>query len=1047
MFITRVELENIKSYRSASIELRRGTTAIRGQNGAGKTTLVEAIGFALFDYLPYSQAQFVREGERSGQVTVTFKSGVDDEEYAVVRRCGTPSAWYVYDPRIDKRLVEQKADVIDWLREHLPLEGDIELSAFFSDALGVQQGTFTSDFLAPPALRKRKFDALLQIEEYRKAFERLLETRNHLQRSTDEAHLRVKRLEDETAHVSIWREELTARRSEYEAGKEQLLAIQDEHDQAEQQYNTLLQLKGEIDKLAADQAQAESKWILAAQALDQAQRDLAEARGALRIVEECAEEYRRYLHAQTELQAAYEQQRTQRALLARQSAQEQERAKAAAMVQYAEGQLAQAKEAQRRMVELAPLVEEQTRLEQEMSAAQQQVRRLSDVKQELVGLEAECAHLAKEVKSQAQRIAEIEAQRAEAALRAERWAEVERLSLDVKRLADWERELREARAGLSGLEAQRQKAEASVAKGQADVDKLIAARPVVAALPALEAEWNDLRQQVILLIGNIKRHNESKLQSAGGYCPFLKEPCLNIRQKGLLSLEAYFDGLIARDQAALGPLETKQAELERQVQEVRTKKSYVDRLPDYERYLREAQERQEQVREDAQRLKARERELVALLSAARKSAERLPEAQALWQQSDEADKEVRALAGLLSQQASLQHRLDEQLQRLERMRVEQADLADAPRREAQASCCLSELGNPRRDYAQQEGIAAQAQDARNNLRIANTLLMQADEALAALEVQLAPYVGLDERIEQLNQQAEQSRAGYQSYLAHEQMAGKAPARQRAYATALKAEQAAHEHYISMEQRHAARAASYDPQVLEGAKQREQRLHDEIIHLRVHLHTLREKIEEKERQIAGAQEQLAALDAARAEHAELGETHAMLQQFRETIRDAGPHVMKELLKQISRGANRIFGDILGDRSVELSWEADYEIVLRTRGQERSFAQLSGGEQMSAALAVRLALLKTLAKLDVAFFDEPTQNMDETRRGNLAEQIRRVRGFNQLIVISHDDTFEQGLDSVIYLQKRDGETVVADGDLALIGSFAEIGLDGAGDSVGE
>src|SRR5262249_12489961 len=105
MFITRVELENIKSYRKASIELHRGTTAIRGQDGEWKTHLVEAIGFALFDYLPYSQAQFVREGERSGQVTVMFQSGVDDAEYAVVRRCGTPSAWYVYDPQIDKRLV------------------------------------------------------------------------------------------------------------------------------------------------------------------------------------------------------------------------------------------------------------------------------------------------------------------------------------------------------------------------------------------------------------------------------------------------------------------------------------------------------------------------------------------------------------------------------------------------------------------------------------------------------------------------------------------------------------------------------------------------------------------------------------------------------------------------------------------------------------------------------------------------------------------------------------------------------------------------------
>ena len=77
-------------------------------------------------------------------------------------------------------------------------------------------------------------------------------------------------------------------------------------------------------------------------------------------------------------------------------------------------------------------------------------------------------------------------------------------------------------------------------------------------------------------------------------------------------------------------------------------------------------------------------------------------------------------------------------------------------------------------------------------------------------------------------------------------------------------------------------------------------------------------------------------------------------------------------------------------------------------------------MSAALAIRLALLKKLSTLNLAFFDEPTQNMDELRRMNLAEQIRRVRGFDQLLVISHDDTFEQGLDSIVRLSKEQGET---------------------------
>ena len=90
MLITRIELENIKSYRHIAVDFRRGTTAICGANGAGKTTLVEAIGFALFDYLPYKQDQFVREGEKYGKIAVHM-IGSDDRPYTVERRCGSGS--------------------------------------------------------------------------------------------------------------------------------------------------------------------------------------------------------------------------------------------------------------------------------------------------------------------------------------------------------------------------------------------------------------------------------------------------------------------------------------------------------------------------------------------------------------------------------------------------------------------------------------------------------------------------------------------------------------------------------------------------------------------------------------------------------------------------------------------------------------------------------------------------------------------------------------------------------------------------------------------
>ena len=149
MLITRIELENIKSYRHIAVDLRPGTTAICGANGAGKTTLVEAIGYALFNFLPYSQDQFVREGTKQGKIVINLIGG-DDRPYLVERRCGTGSRWLIYDEEADMRL-EQRADVEDKLHDLFGIERERPLSSLFRDALGVPQGTFTAIFLEPPA--------------------------------------------------------------------------------------------------------------------------------------------------------------------------------------------------------------------------------------------------------------------------------------------------------------------------------------------------------------------------------------------------------------------------------------------------------------------------------------------------------------------------------------------------------------------------------------------------------------------------------------------------------------------------------------------------------------------------------------------------------------------------------------------------------------------------------------------------------------------------------------------------------------------------------
>jgi exonuclease SbcC len=133
--------------------------------------------------------------------------------------------------------------------------------------------------------------------------------------------------------------------------------------------------------------------------------------------------------------------------------------------------------------------------------------------------------------------------------------------------------------------------------------------------------------------------------------------------------------------------------------------------------------------------------------------------------------------------------------------------------------------------------------------------------------------------------------------------------------------------------------------------------------------------------------------------------------RDTLREAAPRVARNYVHHVSVEACQMFREICGHADQTLSWSFDYGISLEEGGYERPFGNLSGGEQMAAALSVRLAILKQLSDIRIAFFDEPTTNMDSERRENLAQQISQIKGFDQLFVISHDDTFEGYVDNTL------------------------------------
>ena len=131
------------------------------------------------------------------------------------------------------------------------------------------------------------------------------------------------------------------------------------------------------------------------------------------------------------------------------------------------------------------------------------------------------------------------------------------------------------------------------------------------------------------------------------------------------------------------------------------------------------------------------------------------------------------------------------------------------------------------------------------------------------------------------------------------------------------------------------------------------------------------------------------------------------------------------EEISVRADNIYRNI-AETDEELYWGDKYQIVLRDMQdgeiRERTDDQLSGGQTMSAVVALRLALLQTIGAR-VAFFDEPTSNLDAARRANLAHAFRAIdvgreevteHWYDQLFLISHDVAFTEVTDQIITLE---------------------------------
>jgi DNA repair protein SbcC/Rad50 len=880
MHITKIELEDIKSHQAATFDFERGTTAITGANGAGKTTIIEAVAWTLFDLLDYKKDDFVRRGARKGVVNVTFESGLDERQYRVYRDTGT--GYYIYDIALKNRIADKKEEVTRFLWQHLGVEAGTDLEALFRRAIGVPQGTFTAIFLETAAERKKAFDKLLKVEEYRQGADKLLETSRYIELQIVAAREKIARAEGELARYETVEAEhkiyaaqvaeLTAKLATLDKEITEKSSSVKQFDEVEKQVN---ELKTAFEKLNTEKIRAE---IL----LEQKLNELNQAKNAAEKIKVVRADYEKHLSALGKLKEL-ERERSEREKLNQEKSKiENAQVNVKADQKRFQENLEKSLNASREISVLKPKIAEQEIYEKQRETLRNDVANAQAVENQISSLDAKMNDLREKFVANKSQIKDSEAKSANAA-----------------------------------------------------------------QFENLNRRDTELTNEIAKLRAKLEADERFQSEIKNGLCPILSQKCLNLKPGE--TLEKYVSSQFTEVKTQISTFETEKKQLV-----VALKNS------------REAEKSAAQL----ETLQSREREIG-------------DEGKSLKEEKTTLEKRLENLPQLKNDLA----KVETELKNLDNPKAKIRLLENEAKREIELREKLTEI---------EKNIERLESD--------REITLEKLESYKDLDVNWARYSG----------EREATANAHREFLTNENTAKTLSEREKIYAEAETTIAVLREDSTKAETEYESANRDYDRDRhsaekfalaetekrqtetrtnLENVQKRETQLAEELNRLTEIRKAMQSEFQEKER-----------LE-------KVGEATAFI---RETLKEAAPRVAKNYVFHVSMEANQMFREISGNAERTLKWTEDYGIVLEENGYERPFVNLSGGEQMSAALSVRLALLKQLSDVRLAFFDEPTTNMDAERRERLAEQISQItqkRTFDQLFIISHDDTFDEYADHVV------------------------------------
>lgn len=986
MQILSIHLKNIKSHRDTELVFSPGINVLSGPNGVGKSTVFEAIGYALFgvdarDFVS-NVDRFLTIGAKRGEISVTFAAS-DGDSYRVTRTVGTPATWRLAKDIGGVFEIEDHAGVEETeerIRELLGLSKGRSLAEQFKLVIGPFQSEFLGPFVKKQTTkRKEDFDEILGIDSWRKTFDGTKELGNTIKAKLANLATDIAGKEERIACLPNRQEELKALVLDEEKKGSELKGVTADLVAVVELLQALEVKKQGIERLRSEIIQVKQSIVSGSEHITSQKALVEQAETAVRIAKQAQPGKERYEAAEKRLQELREREKTKQALdkeitvlnlqaiSARQSADHEEGEAVLQEKKLQEDRKTVSSEENELRQSLTKLVEEETRRQ----SAVDHVKRLDELFRNLPLMKIE--------------------------------THVPYLRVTLGRLVELDSSIHEKNSLL-----------------QAEEEWKAAA----ATLESLRKERETLLAEKARYLGKMAGLTEGEEKLREGSCPFFGEPCGNM--DGKQSLEVFperrqqIEREIATIDAAISAVEVKIAAAEaagREMDKFRLLRTEIASL-EKERTAKEKEREGFLRRLDPAGIAATFsvwveehrlddcRRIGKKLAAGDFSGEPSVQLAALEEWENRCHDAASAVRTVIDNMLS----------------AAEAPLVAVRTDRAKADARIHELERRSQEFSEAEKRI----EGRKKAAALQRETAEKTEREKQLKVELlTAYQDVEAGIRDAEEERRFPQPDHERYLQAEPIAKDLPKRQETLdkyqkrLADLERDQAAKEGSLQELEK------DYSPEGHADQQMKKESLQSSEATLKESLKNLDQNRQRLTVEIAELEKVQEEIRKKQEEVQDLRKKEELVKFLRNKVfKNVSAQLSERFREEITLRADRIYRTI-SEADEELIWGDDYKIVLRdmVNGEvrERTDDQLSGGQTMSAVVALRLALLQTIGAR-VAFFDEPTSNLDASRRENLAQAFRAIdhgkeevtdHWYDQLFLISHDVAFTEITDQMIQL----------------------------------